>query len=218
MAHPTWPLFDVAVRTPMVELRLATEAEWTDLVGNISPAIYERTGVMPFSRDWPSSPPSEAMQHRWRSLANWTADSWQFQATVFVDDRPVGVQGMWADRFGALRSVGTGSWLLPEAQGRGIGREMRIAILHLAFAGLGALEAKSQTRVGNAASNAISEALGYETTHRDHFLFGDERAEQFNMLMRRVDWEQHLLHRRDDITIDGLEPVLDWFIAPTRDA
>ena len=214
MAHPTWPLFDVVVRTPRIELRLATEDEWSELADEISPKIYERTGVMPFGRDWPASPPSEAMQHRWRALANWSADNWQFQACVFVDGRIVGAQGIWASRFGELRSVATGSWLLPDAQGKGIGREMRIAVLHLAFAGLGAMEAKSQTRVGNMASNAISEALGYETTHRDHFMFGDERAEQFNMIMRRADWEQHPLHQRDDITIEGLESVLDWFIAP----
>lgn len=213
MAHPTWPLFDVVVRTPMVEMRLASEDEWTELVAQISPKIYERTGVMPFSRDWPASGPHQAMQHRWRQLANWEPDDWMFGLCAFVDGRPVGVQGMWAKRFGELRSVGTGSWLLPDAQGRGIGKEMRLAVLHLAFAGLGALEAHSQAHVDNAASNAVSSALGYEFTHRDHFMFGDERGEQWNLILRRAAWEAHPLHQRGDFEIEGLDAALSWFVA-----
>jgi hypothetical protein len=35
------------------------------------------------------------------------------------------------------------SWLAPGQRGRGIGEEVRAAVLHLAFAGLGAREAES---------------------------------------------------------------------------
>ena len=213
MAHPTWPLYDVVVRTPTIELRLATEDELAVLLPQISPDIYATTGVMPFGADWPASPTSEAMRFFYRSRADWQADDWLFNSVVFHEGEPVGSQGLTAKRFGALRRVETGSWLLPRAQGHGIGREMRIAILHLAFAGLGALEAHSGAHVDNAASNAISKALGYEFTSREGMMFGDERAEQWKMMMRREDWEQHPLHQRDDITIEGLEPVLDWFIA-----
>ena len=37
-----------------------------------------------------------------------------------------------------MRTVGTGSWLGRPYQGRGIGKEMRGAVLALAFDGLGA--------------------------------------------------------------------------------
>ena len=66
-----------------------------------------------------------------------------FTSGVFVDGKPIGVQGLEAEHFRAVRSVETGSWLGRAHQGQGMGREMREAILHLAFAGLEAEEALS---------------------------------------------------------------------------
>ena len=76
--------------------------------------------------------------------------------------QPVGVQDLGAEHFRAVRSVETGSWLGRAHQGQGLGREMREAILHLAFAGLGAEEALSGAFEDNAASLATSRAVGYE--------------------------------------------------------
>ena len=55
----------------------------------------------------------------------------------------------------------TGSWLGRSFQGRGIGTEMRAAVLELAFRGLGAATAESGALEGNAASARVSEKLGY---------------------------------------------------------
>ena len=86
-------------------------------------------------------------------------------------------------------------------------------MLHFAFAGLGALEAHSAAHVDNAASNAVSRGLGYEFTHRSNEGFGDQRAEEWHMILRRSTWETHPAHQRDDIEIVGLDDKLDWFIA-----
>ena len=85
---------------------------------------------------------------------------------------------------------------------------MRAAALHLAFAGLDALEAQSEAHVDNHASNAVSRSLGYEITHRQQSKFGADRGEVFNLLLRRDKWEEH---RRDDIEIIGLEACLPLF-------
>jgi RimJ/RimL family protein N-acetyltransferase len=66
----------------------------------------------------------------------------------------------------ALGTVGTFSWLGPGYRGRGLGTEMRAAVLHLAFAGLGAREAASEAFTDNHASNRVSQALGYEPSPR----------------------------------------------------
>ena len=42
-----------------------------------------------------------------------------------------------------LRAIGTGSWLSSALHGRGIGTEMRAAVLEFAFEGLGSHEAVS---------------------------------------------------------------------------
>ena len=102
----------------------------------------------------------------WRHRANWSPDNWTFTGAVFVDGKPVGVQDLEAEHFRAVRSVETGSWLGRAHQGQGLGREMREAILHLAFAGLGAEEALSGAFEDNAASLATSRAVGLRGERR----------------------------------------------------
>jgi len=78
-----------------------------------------------------------------------------------VDGRPVGEQTMTGVNFSTLGTVTTFSWLSVDQRGHGLGHEMRAAILHLAFDGLGAKEASSDAFVDNHGSNAISRGLGY---------------------------------------------------------
>jgi RimJ/RimL family protein N-acetyltransferase len=113
--------------------------------------------------------------------------------------------------FRAVRSVETGSWLGRVHQGRGLGREMREAILHLAFAGLGAEEALSGAFDDNVASLATSRAVGYQENGeaRGHRRDGSGRTIRFRL--EREAWERR---RRADIEINGLEGCLDMFLGP----
>ena len=207
MAHPTWPLFDLIIRTPMLELRVPTDDEISTLVAQADNSIYDRTGFMPFTFDW-TGDPIESMKYFWGTRSNWTAESWTLTLVPFIDGEPLGNQALRASDFPLVRQFDTGSYLLAHAQGRGIGTEMRTAALHLAFEGLGALEAKSEAHVDNLASNGVSRRLGYEVTHRHGAKFGDQRGEIYNLLLRRDAWEQR---RRDDIEIIGLEACLPMF-------
>src|SRR5205823_3697427 len=102
---------------------------------------------MPFGFPWTDRPSPElergVLQWNWRSLGNWTPEAWAFNPVVVVDGEVAGTQGMHADKFATMRTVFTGSWLGRRFQGQGIGKEMRAAALHLAFAGLGARRAES---------------------------------------------------------------------------
>jgi RimJ/RimL family protein N-acetyltransferase len=129
---------------------------------------------------------------------------------VFVDVQVVGVQGMMADHFGALRSVETGSWLGQAFQGQGLGREMRQAVLHLAFEGLGAEEAHSGAFHDNAASLATSRSVGYVGNGEARALRRGTADRIRKVRMDRAAWEER---RRDDIEIVGLDGCLDMFIA-----
>ena len=207
MSHPTWPLFDLIVRTPRLELRLPRENELVDLVDSIDERIYERTGFLPFHIDW-TGDHIASMKFHWKSRADWTPDSWTLPLSPFVDGRAVGTQDISGAAFPTVRRVDTGSWLHPDVQGTGLGTEARAAVLHLAFEGLGALEAHSKAHVDNHASNAVSRKLGYEVTHREGALFGDVRGEVCNLVLRRDVWEQH---RRHDIEIIGLDSCRGMF-------
>lgn len=158
-----WPLFDLVVRTPRLELRLPREAEFAALIDLADAGIHD-PDTMPFFVPWTdleSGPRArETAKWLWSHRANWSPDKWTFTAGVFVDGRPVGMQDIGAENFRAVRSVETGSWLGQAFQGQGIGREMREAILHLAFAGLDAQEALSGAFEDNTASLATSRAVG----------------------------------------------------------
>ncbi len=69
---------------------------------------------------------------------------------------------MGAKDFALLKTVSTGSWLKQSVQGRGLGKEMRAAVVLWAFDWLGADVAESEAADWNAASLGVSRALGYE--------------------------------------------------------
>lgn len=214
MPHPFWPIYDVVVRTPRLELRLPNENELAELIKVADRTIYRQPDVVPFITDWPSRPSPERergfVQYAWKARAEWTPDAWSLVMSPFIDGRPVGSQVLRSHQFRELRQVGTGSWLAREAQGQGLGTEMRSAILHLAFEGLGADEAISEARVDNDSSANVSTKLGYESVGTRLNMFGGQRAPESIFKLTRERW---LETRRDDIEIIGLDSCRDMFIS-----
>jgi RimJ/RimL family protein N-acetyltransferase len=105
--------------------------------------------------------------------------------------------------FSTFGTVTSFSWLAADQRGRGLGHEMRAAILHLAFDGLGAKEAGSDAFVDNHGSNAISRDLGYEPNGSDWATRQGQPARLNRWRLTRGAWEQR---RRDDIRLHGLDP------------
>jgi RimJ/RimL family protein N-acetyltransferase len=134
-----------------------------------------------------------------------TRDEWWLSLVVREQGEPVGVQDIFAKQFAVRRTVETGSWLVQRAQGRGIGTEMRAAVLHLAFAGLDAEEAHSGSFADNPASAAVSQHNGYEANGEEIRDREGEPARLQRWLLTRANW---MAHRRDDITIEGLDACL----------
>jgi RimJ/RimL family protein N-acetyltransferase len=211
VAHPDWPLFDLRIRTPRIELRPPDDADAQALANLAATGIHD-PDEMPFEVPWTDLPAPElrrgALQFYWRQRAEWTTDHWHLPFAVFEDGELVGTQSLDADWFSALRTVGTGSWLARAHQGRGIGKEMRAAVLHLGFAGLGALDATSAAWHDNPASIGVSRALGYlDNGVRRKGRRGRGDLQLLFRMPREV-WERQ---RRDDIEIEGLEPCLAMF-------
>jgi RimJ/RimL family protein N-acetyltransferase len=151
-------------------------------------------------------------RYLWGHRANWAVDKWTFTGAAFVDGEPVGMQDVEAADFRAVRSVDSGSWLGRAHQGRGLGREMREAMLHFAFAGLGAEEALSGAFDDNASSIATSRAIGYTENGEARGKRRDGSARTIRFRLDRKTWEQR---RRDDIEIVGLDSCLHMFVGPT---
>jgi RimJ/RimL family protein N-acetyltransferase len=199
-----WPLFDIRVVTPRVELRPIDPELAFDLCALAAKGIHD-PAYMPFDQPWTDAEPLDVQQNGlrfiWRRWAEWTVDSWALPFGVFVDGELVGNQEVQADRFLVRRTVMTGSWLGLAAQGRGTGKEMRAAVLHFAFEGLGARRAETSAYADNHASLGVTRSLGY----RDDGTEVHERRGQGDLHLRfkmdRAEWEPA---RRHDIEIRGL--------------
>jgi RimJ/RimL family protein N-acetyltransferase len=202
-----YPLFDVRVTTPVLELRGATD----DLLDELAEDVRAgKTDADPPPYDDPMSlyePDPDVrvakwLRSIWRGRGTVEPDRWRLYFVVVVDGQVVGMQDLIGVRFPTFGTVTSFSWLSSDHRGRGFGHEMRAAILHLAFAGLGAREAGSDAFVDNYGSNAISRALGYEPNGSDW----DTRLGEPGLLNRwrltRDTWEQR---RRDDIELDNVE-------------
>jgi RimJ/RimL family protein N-acetyltransferase len=167
---------------------------------------------MPFTVPWTDMPPPgrhrESLKFWWSARAHWSPERWHFTGAVFVEGAPVGVQGLLAENFARLRTVETGSWLGRQHQGQGLGKEMRAAILHLAFEGLGAMEALSGAFHDNRASLATSQSLGYTENGNRLMLRRDKPDRIIDLKLDRATWESG---RREDIEIEGLEACLEMF-------
>jgi RimJ/RimL family protein N-acetyltransferase len=164
----TTALAALRLRTPRLELRLATDDELRALALVAGAGIHP-PDEMPFEVAWTDNVGSPTFEddflafHRER-LESLTTEHWRLELITFCGGEPIGSQGVGADDFAAERRVHTGSWLGRSWQGRGLGTEQRAAILTLAFDGLGARNALSAAWVENHASLGVSRKLGYVET------------------------------------------------------
>lgn len=211
MAHPTLPVYDLRLHTPDLELRLPTEDELVVLCGVARAGIHD-PDVMPFLVPWTDKPSPrferEFMQHHWGVRAAWSPERWTLGLAAFHDGEPIGFQDIGARQFAVLREVMTGSWLGKSFQGRGFGKQMRAAVLHLAFAELGAVLARSSAFVDNLASIAVSRALGYQDNGAGRDVRRGTAAEERHVVLTRERWQAH---RCCDVTVAGLDTCRDMF-------
>lgn len=208
---PYWPLFDLRVVTPRLKIRLPTDEDLYRLLALADEGVHD-PAVMPFTVPWTDEPPPQrhrsSLQWWWGRRAAWRPDDWTFTGAVFVDGVPVGVQDLSAASFAALRVVSTGSWLGRAHQGRGLGTEMRAAVLHLAFAGLGAREARSGAFPDNLASLAVSRRLGYVEAGDEPVLRRGRPDRVATLRLDRATWSAR---RRQDVVVEGLEGCRSMF-------
>jgi len=203
----TYPPLNLAIRTPRLTLAGASD----ELLERLVPLV--RAGIAD-AEPWPfddpisfyaDSPDREWQWLRsiWRGRGRMGPEGWRLYFAVLVDGEPVGMQDLVGRNFSRFGTVSSFSWLAPGRRGQGLGKEMRAAILHLAFAGLGAREAGSDAFVDNTASNAISRGLGYVPNGLDWDTRRGETARIQQWRLSREAWT-----RREDIELTGVEACL----------
>ena len=202
-----WPLFGLRITTPRLELRLPTDDDLVELIEVSQRGIHD-PAAMPFGVPWTDVPSPrfewESLQHHWSGRVNLSAASWRLGFGVRCDGELVGIQSIHAGDFPRLRTAETGSWLGRAHHGRGIGTEMRRAVVHFGFEALGALAITSAAFVDNPASQKVSLAVGYEPNGVHFHTQRGERGEQIRFLLTRERW---LATRTDlPVTVTGWDP------------
>ena len=161
-----WPLHGIRLTTPDLALTAMAEPD-LPLVLSVLPADLDlnphATTYAGLSRD--ANRRAIVMQGYWRALGLWSPSDWMLPFVVRRDGEVIGVQWLEGPDYLTDRTVDSSSWLAAGERGRGFGRQMRAAVLDLAFGPLQAEAAISSAVTGNAASLGVSLSLGYRTTH-----------------------------------------------------
>jgi RimJ/RimL family protein N-acetyltransferase len=209
MPSSAYPPLNVQVHTPRLALLGATD----DLLAQLIPIVRKGVATEP---PWPFDDPftlyKDNPEREWAWLrAIWSGRGrvndtfWRLYFVVVVDGTPAGMQDLIGSEYPSFGRVTSFSWLDPGLRGRGLGKEMREAILHLAFEGIGAREAGSDAFVDNHASNRVSEAVGYERNGID---WATRRGEPAELIRWRLTRERWARNRRDDIELAGVAECL----------
>ncbi|MTD15536.1 GNAT family N-acetyltransferase [Nakamurella sp. YIM 132087] len=159
-----WPVFGLLLRTPRLELRPLCDDDLAELIDLVRGGVHD-PAEMPFLMPWTDAPDAElvanTLRYHWQARAASVPERWSVNFAVRIDGELAGTQELMATDFAVTRSVSTGSWLGLPFQGRGIGSEMRAAVLLFAFDQLGAVRAESSAFTDNPRSLRVSEKLGY---------------------------------------------------------
>lgn len=188
-----WPLAELSITTPHLQLRHPSLDDLDELADRAAEGIHD-PGYMPFLFPWSDVTPEErarsVLQYQFRTWADFSAESWNLELAVVHEGRIVGVQSVFARKFPVTGEVETGSWVAQRFQGQGIGTEMRRAVLHFAFAGLGARHAVTSAFEDNHASLGVTKKLGYQEDGIALHARGDKPAVVRRFRMAREDWTE----------------------------
>lgn len=192
-----WPLHQLVLTTPDLVLRGMTEADAHSLAAVVPDDLEHDPRLAHVS------PAADVLQAYWRNAGLWLPTSWVLELVVLHDGQPIGLQALEGEDFAVRRTVDSHSWLVQEARGKGLGKQMRAAVLELAFAHLSAAWAITEAWDDNAASLGVSRSLGYVDNGVD--VHAGPRLMQ-RLRLSAEDWRSPV-----PVTVAGLDPCLPLF-------
>jgi len=204
----SWPLHGIRLRTADLDLRVMTEADLRGLCAllpddlSMNPHATRYAGL-----DDRANRRAVLAQGYWRALGLWSPDDWALPFVARSAGEVVGAQWLEGPDWRADHVVDSSSWLAPAARGRGLGKQMRAAVLALAFGPLRADAAVSSAVVDNPSSLGVSRALGYRDTHRSVLEHSGETLQ--HVRLERAAWERS--GQAHKVVITGVSPALPLF-------
>jgi RimJ/RimL family protein N-acetyltransferase len=199
-----YPQFGLQVAHAGLALVPPTDVELLEL----TPVVGEPGAIVEPGREGPllgwddptrTDPVDHFLRGHWRLRSRPTPPRWHAPFAVVVGGRAIGM-AMLAREAGTERgTVSTSSWLARTEQGHGTGRRVRLMLLELAFAHLGATLATTAANEHNTAALRVSQRCGYRETHRGHDAFGVA----VHAAATPAAWRRR---RLADVVVEGVEP------------
>lgn len=212
MTNQYWPLYELILRTPRLELRLPTEKELGQLA-EVAARGISKPGQRTFLTPWPELAPRKRalfiLQNHWGCKAEWTSTNWVLNLGVFAESEPIGMVSLRGKDFSILREVTTGSWLGLDFQRQGYGTEARTALLHFAFESLGAVAARTEVFQENTLSQGVSRKLGYQPDGISRDIFDGQVIISDRLRLSRENW-QRISH--PPVTVNGFDGCEEFFL------
>ncbi len=210
MAHPYWPLFDLRLTTADLELRPMTEADQVAVADLLPDDVELDPAATTYEiDDLRTGRGIVVHQGYWKAYGTWRPDAWRLNFAVLAGGELIGAQELEGNDFPALRTVDSASFLAAAARGRGLGKQMRRAVLALAFGPMEARAAITSAWHDNAASLGVSRAVGYRPNGESLDRRGDGVDVMVHMRMLRADWLA--TRAAEQVAIRGFEPCLPLF-------
>ena len=205
MTSAYWPLFELRITSPDLVLRPMREAD----LGTVSDLLPADLELDPAATRYAVSDEQRGRgiithQGYWKAFGTWEPSAWRLGFVVLSGQEIVGFQELEGNDFLLLRTVDTSSFLIPSVRGRGFGKQMRRAVLALAFGPMEAAAAITSAWHDNLASLGVSRALGYRP-NGESLHAREARADvMIHLRLPRSDWLGADLGR--DIEISGFDP------------
>lgn len=213
MSNRYWPLFDLRLRTPDLELRPMTEADLTMVADLLPEDVWQDPGIQRLpAADEHTVRGIIAHQSYWQAWASWRPEAWVIRFLVSAGGEYIGTQELEGRDFPVLRTVDSSSYLLGQARGRGYGKQMRAAVLALAFGPLQAQAAVSAAWHDNHASLGVSRALGYRPNGELLHAHAERVDTELHVLLKRADWLAS--GAAEQVQISGFESCRHLFGLP----
>ena len=204
-----WPLHSLRLTTADLELRPTREAELPDLCAILPPDLEDDPSATRYAGlDDAANRRAVLAQSYWRAMGTWSPHDWVLPFAVRHQGELVGMQALEGPDWTSERTVDSWSWLAVGARGQGWGKQMRAAVLALAFGPLGARAAISSAVVDNHSSLGVSRSLGYRDTHRSVLEHSGQSLR--HVRLESADW--HTSGIADGIAVHGIDrPALALF-------
>jgi len=194
---------DVELR-PMTESDLPTIADLLPVDVEVDPTSVTYPGY-----DQRMTRATIVYQGYWKAFGTWSPEAWRLGFAVFSHGRMIGYQELEGNDFLRLRTVESSSFLIPEYRGRGLGKQMRRAVLTLAFGPLKAEAAITEAWHDNHTSLGVSRSLGYRPNGELSRRRGESIDLMIHLRLRRSDWLAQGLG--DQVRISGFEACRPLF-------